>query len=84
MKGQMQWRSGSQQGDGEVIDVSTAGAAFKVPRTEAPRVGHNVELDVDLLDGVAWCVAHNATVLHKIPGRDGHCRIGVTFADHGP
>ena len=77
--GPARWRSGSQEGHCELLDISPGGAGLRMSARGASCLGPQVTVEVELSPGVHWRVAQDARVARQLPDQDGTCRVGVEF-----
>ena len=77
--GPARWRSGTQEGHCELLDISPGGAGLRMTVRKAKQLGEHISLEVELAPGVSWALVSDARVVRQSLDDDGMCRVGIEF-----
>lgn len=83
-RGPARWRSGSQSGHCELVDISAGGAGLRMSTRKASQLGPQITVEVELAPGERWYVAKNARVVRRAPSDEDTCLVGIQFASSRP
>jgi hypothetical protein len=73
------WRSGTETGHCEIVDISPGGAGLRMSARKGSRLGDFLTLAIQLSDTETWLIAENARVARRSIDDDGVSRVGLEF-----